>query len=130
VPPGSSKGKGQSVGSRPMMQLDPRPLNRKGKSVKHKGLYQLLCAAMVDSQFCETLLRDPPQAVSEGYLDHTFPLTPEEWRLMANIKARELEDLAGQIQSWVSTNGNGSGRNGDGQDVLARTRRQAELFRG
>jgi hypothetical protein len=97
--------------------------------VKHKGLYQLLCAAMVDGQFCETLLRDPPRAISGGYLDHTFSLTPEEWRLVASLRARELEDLASQIQSWVSTNGNGNGRNGNGHDVLARMSRQAKLFR-
>jgi hypothetical protein len=92
--------------------------------VKHEGLYQLLCAAMVDSQFCEILLRDPPRAISGGYLDHTFSLTSEEWGLVVSLRARELEDLASQIQSWVSTNGNGNGH-----DVLARMSRQAELFR-
>jgi hypothetical protein len=108
--------------------------------VKHKGLYQLLCAATVDSEFRETLLCDAPRAMLGGYLGQTFSLTPEEWALVASIKARKLEDLATQIHRWVSTNGNGNGNgygngygnghNGDGHDILAKMERQAELFRG
>jgi hypothetical protein len=98
--------------------------------VKHKGLYELLCAATVDSQFRRTLLRDPSHAISLGYLDHRFALTAEECVLISGIRARRLEDFASQIQSWVSTNGNGAGRNGHGHDILAKMRRQEELFRG
>jgi hypothetical protein len=38
----------------------------------HKGLNQLLCAATVNAQFRETLLRNPSQAIATGYFNHRF----------------------------------------------------------
>lgn len=98
--------------------------------MKHKGLYQLLCAAVVDSQFRETLLRDPPRAISGGYLDYRFSLTPEEWVLVTNIEARELEDFATQINRWVSTNDSGNGCDGNGHGILTTIEDLAKLFYG
>jgi hypothetical protein len=89
----------------------------------------MLCAAMVDSQFCNTMLRDPSQAISLGYQDHTFALTAEERMLVCGIQAQRLEDFASQIQSWVSTNGNGASHNGNGHDILSKVRHKEELFR-
>jgi hypothetical protein len=92
--------------------------------VKHKGLYQLVCAATVDSEFCNALLRDPVQAISSGYLGQPFGLTAEEHDLVLSIQARALEDLTAQIDRWLSTNGNG---NGNGFRILAEE--PVELFR-
>ena len=74
--------------------------------MKHKGLNQLLCAAVVSSRFRETLLRSPAQALASGYLEHSFSLTPEEKRLVIDIQARQFEDFAAQVYHWISGNGN------------------------
>ena len=77
--------------------------------MKHKGLNQLLCAAVVNDRFRETLLRNPAQALGSGYYDHTFSLTPEERDLVIDIRAQKLEDFAAQVYRWISGNGNGRG---------------------
>jgi hypothetical protein len=84
--------------------------------MKHKGLNQLLCAATVNNRFCETLLRNPAQALATGYLDHTFSLTPEERELVVGIQAQKLDEFAAEVYHWISSNGNGNGngRNGNG----------------
>jgi hypothetical protein len=91
--------------------------------MKHKGLNQLLCAAVVNDGFCKTLLRNPAQALASGYYDHTFSLTPEERDLVVDIRAKKLEDFAAQVYNWISGNGKGrserhgrsySGHNGYG----------------
>jgi hypothetical protein len=78
--------------------------------MKHKSLNQLLCAATVNSRFCEALLRNPAQAIRAGYLGQTFSLTPEEQELVTGIQAQQLEDFAAQVYHWISVNGNGNGR--------------------
>ncbi len=91
--------------------------------MKHKGLNQLLCAATVNGRFRETLLRNPAQALSMGYLDHSFALTPEERDLVINIQAQQLEDFAAQVYSWISVTGNGhngNGHNGNGRNGYGR----------
>ncbi|MGQ9599546.1 MAG: hypothetical protein ACUVWZ_09025 [Anaerolineae bacterium] len=84
--------------------------------MKHKALNQLLCAAMVNTQFREILLRDPAQAIATGYLDHSFSLTREERELVLGIQAQQLEDFAAQVYHWISDrNGNGHhSKNGNG----------------
>ena len=82
--------------------------------MKHKGLNQLLCAAVVNTNFRETLLRSPAQAIASGYLEHSFSLTPEEKKLVIDIQAPQLEDFAAQIYHWISGNGNGHNGNGNG----------------
>jgi hypothetical protein len=87
--------------------------------VNHMGLNQLLCAAVVNNQFRETLLRDPGKAIATGYLDHNFTLTPEERDLVIDIKAAKFEDFAAQVYDWVSGNGGGYGLNGNGRRLQA-----------
>jgi hypothetical protein len=79
----------------------------------HKGLNQLLCAAVVNERFRESLLHNPAQAIAGGYMGQSFGLTPEEHDVVVGIRARELEDFAAHIHSWMSGNGAGSmGRTG------------------
>jgi hypothetical protein len=77
----------------------------------------LLCAATINVRFRDILLHDPAQALSMGYLDHTFSLTAEEEALITSIQAQQLEDLAAQIHDWMSTKENGHGSNGHQQSV-------------
>lgn len=72
--------------------------------MNHKGLNQLLCAAVVNNRFRETLLRNPAQAIASGYLDHDFSLTPDERDFVVDIKAQRFEDFAGQVHNWLSGN--------------------------
>ncbi|MFC2031508.1 hypothetical protein ACFLWA_12380 [Chloroflexota bacterium] len=74
--------------------------------MKHKGLNQLLCAAVVNTRFRDTLLHSPAQAIASGYMEHSFSLTPEEKSLVVNIQARQLEDFAAQVYNWISGKGN------------------------
>lgn len=81
--------------------------------MKHKGLNQLLCAAIVNPQFRETLLDSPMRALEVGYLDYTFPLTPEERDLVGGIQVQRLEDFATKVHCWIQAGGNGhNGHNG------------------
>lgn len=75
--------------------------------MKHKALNQLLCAATINGRFRETLLRNPALAISTGYQEHSFSLTPEERDLVVGIKAQRLEDFAAQVYHWISGNDNG-----------------------
>lgn len=77
--------------------------------MKHKSLNQLICAATVNSRFCETLLHNPAHAIAAGYFEHTFALTPEEQDLVINIQAHRLEDFAAEVYHWISGNDNGNG---------------------
>ena len=88
----------------------------------HKGLNQLLCAATVNRRFRESLLRNPALAISTGYFNHTFALTPEEQKLVTGIQAQQLEDFAAQVYCWISDNGNGQSHN-----ILASLGKPAEV---
>jgi hypothetical protein len=75
----------------------------------HKGLNQLLCAATVNKRFREKLLRNPAQAIATGYFNHRFSLTPDEQKLVTDIRANQLEDFAAQVYCWISSNSDGHG---------------------
>ena len=88
--------------------------------MKHRGLNQLVCAALINERFRETLLHNPAQAIAAGFMDHTFALTPEERDVVIGIRAQRLEDFAAQVYCWISGNGNEHGpgiRAHSGQNV-------------
>lgn len=101
--------------------------------MNHKGLNQLLCAALVNDQFRDVLLRDPAQALATGYFDQTFSLTSEEQDLVIDIRAQRLEDFAAQVYRWISGDGsrrgNGHKGNGHGYDPLDSTEAFVDLYR-
>ena len=61
------------------------------------GVSQVFAAAVVNRQFCDTLLRDPHEALQNGYLGDTFSLSKEERDLIVSIRASTLPDLARQV---------------------------------
>lgn len=67
-----------------------------------KELNKLLSAAIINPTFCQALLKDPTAAIENGYLGHRFGLTAEEVTLVSGIRAKELQDFAGQIAAWIS----------------------------
>jgi hypothetical protein len=76
----------------PTYQLETTPL-----SENSNGLSRVFAAAVVNRQFCDLLLRDPHEALQNGYLGQTFPLSKEERDLIVSINAHSLSDLARQV---------------------------------
>ena len=62
------------------------------------GLNRVFSAAVVSRTFCETLLRAPEQALTDGYLGQPFLLTDHEKALITSIRAESLPDLARQVR--------------------------------
>jgi hypothetical protein len=73
--------------------------------MKHKALNQLLCAAVINQSFRQTLLSDPVQAIDGGYHGQAFPLSLEERALLSKIRVGTLEELAAEVHAWISGNG-------------------------
>ncbi len=65
-------------------------------------LNRVFSAAVVSRIFCETLLRTPEQALTEGYLGQPFQLTEQEKALITSIRAKSLPDLAQQVRRALS----------------------------
>ncbi|OQY35399.1 MAG: hypothetical protein B6I38_01580 [Anaerolineaceae bacterium 4572_5.1] len=67
----------------------------------HPEMTRVLAAAVVNKQFCKTLLNDPAQALSSGYQGEKFILTDLERDLLLSIRANSLSELAGQLISTL-----------------------------
>ena len=65
--------------------------------MSHKGVNQLLCAALVDKKFCQTLLEDPAQTSQAGFHGSYFDLTEMETEMLSAIKSNAIEDFAMQV---------------------------------
>ena len=68
------------------------------------AINKLLCAAMVNKKFCQTLLKDPATALDNGYFGYKFMLTQEQGSFIRDIQAISLEDFAEQVCEWISQN--------------------------
>jgi hypothetical protein len=66
-------------------------------------LSRMFAAAVINRQFCETLLRNPHEALQNGYLGEAFLLSKEERELIVSIRAESLSDLAKQM-NWALKN--------------------------
>ena len=65
--------------------------------VERSGLHRLFAAAIVSDQFRATLLREPEQALANGYLGQTFALTDQEKTIIESVRANTLTDLAQKV---------------------------------
>jgi hypothetical protein len=63
----------------------------------HSGLNSLFAAAVVSKSFREMLLRDPEQALKQGYLGKGFGLSQADASLIVSLNAKTLPDLAKQV---------------------------------
>ena len=70
---------------------------------ERSGLHRLFAAAIVSDQFRATLLREPDQALANGYLGQTFPLTDQEKKIIKTIRAETLPDFAQQVNQALKT---------------------------
>lgn len=70
---------------------------------EQSGLHRLLAAAIVNSQFRETLLSEPETALKGGYLGQTFSLTDQEKAVISNVRAKDLTDFAQKVNQALKT---------------------------
>ncbi len=63
-------------------------------------LSRMFAAAVINRQFCESLLMNPHEALQNGYLGETFLLNKDERELIMSIRAESLADLAKQM-NWA-----------------------------
>jgi hypothetical protein len=71
--------------------------------VERSGLHRLFAAAIVSDQFRATLLREPEQALANGYLGQTFSLTEQEKSIISTIRAKNLTDFAQKVNQALKT---------------------------
>ena len=71
--------------------------------VERSGLHRLLAAAIVNSQFRETLLSEPEMALAGGYLGQTFSLTDQEKTIISTVRAKNLTDFAQKVNQALKT---------------------------
>lgn len=65
--------------------------------VARSALQRLFAAAIVSDQFRKTLLRAPEEALANGYLGQTFPLSDQEKKIIKTIRAETLTDFAQKV---------------------------------
>lgn len=73
------------------------------RPVARPALHRLFAAAVVSDQFRTTLLREPEEALANGYLGQTFPLTDQEKKIIKNIRAENLSDLAQKVNQALKS---------------------------
>ena len=70
---------------------------------ERSGLHRLFAAAIVSDQFRATLLREPEQALANGYLGQTFTLTDQEKSIISTIRAKNLTDFAQKVNQALKS---------------------------
>ena len=67
------------------------------------GIHRLFAAAIVNNQFRETLLREPEEALANGYLGQPFMLTDQEKNIIQSVRAKTLTDFAQKVNQALKT---------------------------
>lgn len=67
----------------------------------HPGVSAVFAAAVVSRNFRDLLLKDPEQALKQGYMGKRFTLSPEDASLIISLNARSLGDLARQVVQTI-----------------------------
>ena len=89
-----------------MLSLDVYSASSRGfnkPSVARSALHRLFAAAVVSDQFRKTLLRAPEEALANGYLGQTFPLSDQEKKIIKTIRAENLSDFAQKVNQALKT---------------------------
>ena len=68
-----------------------------------RTLNDIMCLALVDGKFRDSLLADATDAVEE------FDLDPEEQDILKTIKADSVTDFARKLHTWMSERPRGNG---------------------
>jgi hypothetical protein len=89
-----------------MLTLDVYSTSSRGfpkAPAPRSALHRLFAAAIVSDQFRKTLLRAPEEALANGYLGQTFPLTDQEKKIIKTIRAETLTDFAQKVNQALKT---------------------------
>ena len=89
-----------------MLTLDVYSASSRGFSrapAARSALHRLFAAAVVSDQFRKTLLRAPEEALANGYLGQTFPLTDQEKKIIETVRAENLADFAQKVNQALKT---------------------------
>src|SRR5215207_8774858 len=89
-----------------MLTLDVYSASSRGfnkPSTARTALHRLFAAAIVSDQFRKTLLCAPEEALANGYLGQTFPLTDQEQTIIKTIRAENLTDFAQKVNQALKT---------------------------
>ena len=89
-----------------MLTLHVYSASRRGLQktpVARSAIHRLFAAAVVSDQFRKTLLRAPEEALANGYLGQTFPLTDQEKKIIKTIRAENLTDFAQKFNQALKT---------------------------
>lgn len=89
-----------------MLSFDTYSASSRGfrrSPVERSGLHRLFAAAIVSDQFRTTLLREPEQALTNGYLGQTFTLTDQEKSIIRTIRAKNLTDFAQKVNQALKS---------------------------
>lgn len=70
---------------------------------KRSGIHRLFAAAVVNSQFRESLLCEPDTALANGYLGQSFSLTDQEMNIVRTVRAKDLTDFAQKVNQALKT---------------------------
>lgn len=71
--------------------------------MSYQALQTIVGTAIIDREFCRTLLSSSEKAVAG------FDLTPEEVQAVTAIRAETFEEFAGELHEWI-VRSNGRGR--------------------
>ena len=89
-----------------MLSLDVYSASSRGfqkAPIARSALHRLFAAAVVSDQFRKMLLRAPEEALANGYLGQTFPLTDQERKIIKTIRAETLTDFAQKVTQALKT---------------------------
>lgn len=81
--------------------------------MRYIELERMICAAAINSGFCQRLLADPVGAASAEFFGQPFRLAAEELDLLVDIRADTLQQFAEQVSLRITERRNG--HNGHGQ---------------
>ncbi|MFC1879007.1 hypothetical protein ACFLZW_03755 [Chloroflexota bacterium] len=62
------------------------------------AMNHLINAALIDKGFCELLLKDPSNALSQGYYGEHFDLEPTDKQFVLSVGASSLPEFA---ERWI-----------------------------
>lgn len=63
---------------------------------------RLLAAALISSQFCNLLLKDPARALQQGFAGEHFTLSNDEQNFILSLRAGSLQEFVAHVCEHLS----------------------------
>ncbi len=78
-------------------------LTEKRTVINDREIGRLIAAAVINKRFCDLLLSDPSQAITQGFQGESFHIAGKDRELILSIKAKTLSDFAQQLANYQHT---------------------------